>query len=265
MRLFGAEVELRRLEGGAEGRGRCVPVGPLAVAQVRQRVCVLSLGHVYLQRHLLLPCLVVTVGLIMLVLLVLLPAELPSSVKRQIPLLAGRLEVEGTRTHCIGRLLLAAVAVEVSPLLLAGLQRRDEAQLLEVVLVHALVVLGGILAKEPVHARYGRQVEWSRWWRQMERAVLHWAAALLLVLLVSVRWAGAVGAVVAASLGSMARWLSFAMHLVLLHHFDVVPLHHLEEVGWELVQVWHTRMIQHVSLQTGREARVGLVQELQVA
>lgn len=100
------------------------------------------------------------------------------------------MEVEGSRGAGID-LGLSGVAVVVPPLLFAGLEWRYEAQLFEVVLVDALLLMGSLVAGKSVHAWHVGPPKGGRMWRHWERAVFKWTAAFLLILL-SIRRASAV-------------------------------------------------------------------------
>ena len=149
------------------------------------------------------------------------------------------------------------MAVEVPPPVFAGLKGRNEAQFLEVVLVGTGRLLCRLI-REFVPAKHAWQGEGSwRWWQE-EGAVFDGAVAVLLTF-----WARAVCASAPTSLASSREVLTFALHLVLSHHFHVVPLHHLEEIWREVGEIGH--LAERAPLQARWVIWVALVKVLQMA
>lgn len=175
------------------------------------------------------------------------------------------MEIERAWSACVA--LLASLAVEVSPLLPACLERGNEAELLEVVLVHAfgrlLRVIVASWVAGPVHLGLHRE-------ERLHRGTWVWAlfgtaVALMVWILEILGAARAVGGAGAALRGTWWESESSALNVVLLHHFHVVPLHHLEEIWWEVCEVWHALDIGEVPLEAHWVPWIVLVKVLQVA
>lgn len=102
----------------------------------------------------------------------------------------------------------------------------------------------------------------------MEGPVLKRTVAVLLLILLSVSWPGTARRAFSGAstpLSSVCKRKTFTMGLVMLHHFHVVPLHHLEEVRRELRHVRHSWEAGHVLLKARWVSRITLVKVLQMA
>ena len=168
--------------------------------------------------------------------------EIPKLIKSL--LLAWRLEIERSWCTFIA-ICFIHVAVVVAPLLFAVLEGRYEAKLLEAVPLVALAFLVHAWHVWPKHGRW--------WWRHINLVVLKWAATVLfaaiavsLVASVALRvrsWASLWGG---GRVAWACEWELLSMSWVVSHHFHVVPLEHLEEVWWQLIEVRHSWQIWHL-------------------
>lgn len=150
------------------------------------------------------------------------------------------------------------MAVEVSPLVFTCLEGRDEAKLLKVMLISAWGLTSFVWEFVTAHHAWHAKGGWRRW--QEEGAVSDGTVAVRLSV-------GAVAALASAAIpvAGLGERMALSLNLILPHHLHVIPLHHLEEVRWKLVKIWHLRPSKHIPLQAWWVAGITLVKVLQVA